>query len=299
MTYVKTFEVFKKHMTDSDVNVYILLGNHDLWHLNKWDISSVMPLEAIDGVHVINKPCTIPIDDYPVSFLPYTSDPVAELKSIQDTTCLCAHLAVNGAVLNVMHGVRSEVTVEHDGGIELVNSNIFSDWDFVFLGHYHAQQKLGQNMEYVGSPLQLSFGEAFQHKHVIIFDTDTHEKEYVRNNFSPQHFIVSREDLHKYDLEKNFVKVVVSDISSADMIEMRNDLIENHNIGSFEVVQEIKTEDQVHIIEDAKAVLADQGKMLEEYVSQIEDLTGIGALDKDKLIGIGNKIIQMTEGDSS
>lgn len=305
-TYQKTFEIFRKHLEGKDTfRVYLLIGNHDLWHLAKWDISSIFPLEAIHNVIVIDKPCTRMVCDCPISFLPYTADPATSLAEIEDSRqcsvvpsgcrILCGHIAVDGAVLNAMYGVRSEVSVEHDGGLTKVNTELFRDWDFVFLGHYHAAQKLDYNAEYIGSPLQLSFGEAFQHKHVMIFDTETHDKTYIRNTFSPQHFIIPKSDLAKYPLRGNFIKVLVDDISASDIIELRNDLVENHSIGSFEVVQDLRIQEQKQIIEDAKAILVDQSKMLEEYVKQLEKSGKLSGLQMEKLIELAQKVMQASK----
>ena len=48
-------------------------------------------------------------------------------------------------------GPRAEVSVEHDGDMKVVDANIFEAWNEVFLGHYHAQQRLSDNVEYIGS----------------------------------------------------------------------------------------------------------------------------------------------------
>lgn len=270
-TYQRTFEIFRKHLEGTNRSIYLLLGNHDLWHLEKWDISSVFPLASIPNVRVIDYPSTVEVEGFPISFLPFTVNPIGELMKISNThspRVLFAHLAIDGAVLNVMHGVRSEVSIEHDGGMTKVDPSIFQNWDFIFLGHYHASQKLSSNIEYVGSPLQLSFGESFQHKHIIVFDTETLQKEYIRNTFSPQHFIISKKDLDKYELKNNFIKVVVEeDMPASDIIELRNNLVKE-SIGSFEIIHESKAKEHMQVIEDIKSVLLDQGKMMEEYVKQ-------------------------------
>lgn len=305
LTYSKTFEVFEKYFTSNarPFDVYLLLGNHDLWHLQKWDVSSVIPLRALPGVHVIDRPCTMTIKTfnggYDVSFLPYTHNPIDDLKLIVNNSkskVLCGHVAIDGAVWNVMAGTKAEVSIEHDGDMVKVNSNIFNGWDHVFLGHYHAQQKLDYNVEYIGSPLQLSFGEAFQHKHILIFDLDIHEKEYVRNTFSPQHFIIPESDISKYDLEHNFVTILVDDISAAKVVEIRNDLIKSHHVGSCEIKQiQKKIEDEQILIEDAKSILSNEKEMLEKYVEQQEKINGLN-LHKNKLLEIGSKICETTNG---
>lgn len=285
LTYQKTFEIFRKYVKD-DIEIYLLLGNHDLWHYEKCDISSVYPLEAIKGVSVINEPCIKTICGYDIGFLPYTHNPSNDLKNIKDCNILLGHIAVDGAILNTMYGTEADVEVENDGEMTKVTSAIFSGINQVFLGHYHAEQKLSDNVEYVGSPLQLSFGEAFQHKHIIVFNPDTLEKQYIRNTFSPQHFIIPEEDIPKYKLDGNFIRLMVKDISSSDIVEMKNNVLKN-NVGSFEVkLMKRKIEDDLIDMQDAKNLIGHQDE-LQMFIDAVEKQKGLGKLEKDELLRIG------------
>lgn len=301
LTYQRTFEIFEKKISKwredvcPDAKIWLLLGNHDLWHLKKHDVSSVYPLAAIEGVEIISEPCTRTIvEDFQVSFLPYTHDPPEDLKKIENKSknkILIGHIAIDNAVWNRLHGTRSEVSIEHDGDMIKVDTEIFDGWNQVFLGHYHAEQKLDFNTEYIGSPLQLSFGEAFQHKHIIEFDLENNEKEYIRNTFSPQHFIIPEGDLEKYSLENNFIRVLVEDISDSKTIEMRKKITEENSIGSLEIQQSSKKKEE-HIVEDAKAILFKEEEMLDRYVDEVEKGSGLEELEKDHLLEIGKNILQ-------
>lgn len=311
LTYQRTFEIFEKYLKSDPYivdhprgcdeifippfNLYLLLGNHDLWHLNKWDVSSVNPFRALSGVTVIDKPSTLSIGGALISFLPFTHDPIKDLKEIEKhrSKILCGHIALHGATLNVMHGVRSQVSIEHDGDMTFVDASIFKDWDRVFLGHYHAEQQINDNVEYIGSPLQLSFGEAFQHKHILIYDLETQEKEYIRNKFSPQHFIIHEKDKDKYPLKGNFIRMEVDDITESKVIQMRNELVEK-KVGSIEISQ-VKKESEELVIEDVKAILLKEDEMLEKYIDQVEKTIGLDGLDKQKLLKIGRMICESDE----
>lgn len=300
LTYQKTFEVFENYLCNNELNLYLLLGNHDLWHYQKMDVSSVNPLRKLPGIKVVNSPCALEIsdgtEDFFFGFLPYTHDPIEDLKVVEkdwkskvlkeQLKVLGGHISVDGAVWNIRHNTTSDVTIEHDGDMVRVGPDIFKKWDRVFLGHYHAEQKLNSKVEYVGSPLQLSFGEAFQKKHVIIFDTNTNESQYIENEFSPKHFIINEEELDKYPLEGNFVRLEVEDIADRQMSEVRQRLVESSKVSSLEIKQLPKKEE--HIIKDAKAILYKEEEMLEKYVEQ----ANIEGLDKATLIKIGNSICQ-------
>lgn len=299
LTYQKTFEVFEQNLKDNDLNVYLLLGNHDLWHYEKLDVSSVNPLRNLPRVRVINSPSVEKIEDeneqFFFAFLPYTHNPIEDIKKIEEDwsskvkkqkKVLGGHISVDGAVWNVKYNTTAEVTIEHDGDMIRVGPEIFRKWDKVFLGHYHAEQKLNEVVEYVGSPLQLSFGEAFQKKHILIFDTNTLDSEYIENSFSPKHFIIKEQEIEKFDLSNHFVRLEVDDIMSSQLSDMRQKLIDESKVSSLEIKQIPRKED--HLIKDAKAILQKEEEMLEKYVEQ----ANVDNLDKELLIKIGSLICQ-------
>ena len=231
--------------------------------------------------------------------MPYTHNPIDDIKHVEKAwkekapksqkKFLGGHISVDGAVWNVRHKTTAEVAIEHEGDMVRVGPEIFKKWDKVFLGHYHAEQKLSDNVEYVGSPLQLSFGEAFQKKHVIVFDTVKETSEYIENSFSPRHFIIKESEIEQYPLEGNFVRLEVEDITSRHMPEIRQQLVECSKVSSLEIKQIQKKED--HVVKDAKAILYKEEEMLEKYVEQasVEDM------DKKLLLKIGSAICQQSD----
>ena len=304
LTYQKTFEIFEKYLYQEELNLFLLLGNHDLWHYQKLDISSVNPLRKLPGVKVINRPSVKEIcfekEKFYFAFLPYTHNPIEDLKQIEEEwnatvkqdqlKVLGGHISVDGALWNTKYKTTAEVTIEHDGDMIRVGPDIFDKWDKVFLGHYHAEQKLNEKVEYVGSPLQLSFGEAFQKKHIIIFETKTGSCEYIENTFSPKHFILNEDEIQSHNLEGQFVRLEVKDIADRQMSEIRQNLVEKTKVSSLEIKQIQKHES--HIVDDAKAILYKENEMLEKYVEQFN----VDKLDGDMLIKIGREICQGGEG---
>ncbi|MGL5328176.1 MAG: exonuclease SbcCD subunit D [Peptostreptococcaceae bacterium] len=57
------------------------------------------------------------------------------------------------------------------GGTDLIDGNVFEDFDYVALGHLHGRQKIGrESMRYSGSLLKYSFSEVNQKKGVVVLD---------------------------------------------------------------------------------------------------------------------------------
>jgi DNA repair exonuclease SbcCD nuclease subunit len=291
-TYQKTFEILQENLKDSNFNLFLLLGNHDIWFNDNTNVSSVFPLSALPGVKVISKPERLKIENSYWDFIPFTHNPLASLEELKKkegkSEYALGHLAIDGALLH--HNQYADVCVEHDGDMVPINSSLFNHYKHTFLGHYHAEQRVSKKVEYIGSPLQLSFGEAFQKKHIIIFDCAENEKTYIENEFSPKHLVIDAKDCENYQLEGNFVQIKVEDISGTDLISFKKDISQKNKFGSLEIKQQKKIIEE-HTIKDAKAILSKGDEMLKKYVKEV----GANDLDEDILVKIGQKICQKVD----
>jgi DNA repair exonuclease SbcCD nuclease subunit len=298
LNYLKTFEVFMKHMIEdaADRDMYLLVGNHDMYHKERWDVNSIKPLTAIPRVHIIDKPTRTELGGKKIDWMPHTDNPVKVLDQFKKDNgvgdVLFGHAAVHGATLNVYYGTKADVIVEYDNDMVVVNTDVFADWPMTLLGHYHGAQKLPNNVEYVGSPLELTFGEAFQQKHCIILDLDTMEKKYVVNKFSPKHLILTPQDIQNetYDLNGNFIRVSVDNLGSKDVVDMKRDIAAKYKVLSLDTKQrEKKTEEDKTVIEDAKSILMNTEEMLKTYIKEKGVPTGLA---QDRLFAAGKKCLE-------
>lgn len=287
ITYQKSFETVWKNIKNTNIELWFLLGNHDLWFYENSSISSVYPFSSIEGVHVISEPKRIKIDGLNWDFLPFTHNPVNSLKILDkfegEKQCLIGHIALNQAKMH-KYIEATDIVVEHEGDMVNVDADLFMEYEQVFLGHFHSAQKVNAKVEYIGSPLQLTFGEAFEDKHLIILDTKTRKKKYIQNNFSPKHLIIKKDELEKYELDGNFVQLVVEDMSSVDLVDLKKSLLSKNKIVDFKIKQNRKKEQPV---DDVKDITYNEGEMLDKYVNQSKT-----DLDKELLIKIGKQICE-------
>lgn len=297
LNYLRTFECFLKNMADGNQEIYLLVGNHDMYHRERWDINSVRPFSAIQGINVIQAPVSTWIRGKRIDWLPHTEDPISELDKMKEENgagdILMAHVAVHGAIANLFYGTKADVIVEYDNDMVPVQVDIFDDWPRTFLGHYHGAQKLSDTVEYVGSPLQLSFGEAFQKKHVIVLDLETMHREYVVNDFSPPHLIVSQSDIENeaYDLTGAFVRLATDDMGRKDLLDIQRMVQEKYKPLSFDTKKkDVKKseEEDISPIEDVRAVLENIEDMLGKYML---DKGVPDQLEEDHLLSWGKKCL--------
>lgn len=298
--YLKTFEVFMKHMIQNTANqdMYLLVGNHDMYHKERWDINSVKPLSAIPRVHIVETPQQIILGGRKIDWMPHTDNPVKELNDLKERNngagdILLGHMAVHGALLNLSYGTKADVIVEHDNDMVPVDASIFSDWLMTFLGHYHGAQKITDSAEFVGSPLQLNFGESFQDKHIIILDLETLEKTYIQNNFSPKHFLVTPRDIQdeNYKLDSNFVRVTVeNNMTHKEKIDLKKQLYQNHSFLTLDIkTEEKKIENHEEAMETAQLVMLNIQDFLKEYMIEKGVPEGISP---ERLLAIGNRCLE-------
>lgn len=74
---------------------------------------------------------------------------------------LVAHQFVTGA----SRSDSEEISV---GGLDNVNADVFSGFDYAALGHIHNPQQIGERVRYCGTPLKYSFSEAGHEKSVTV-----------------------------------------------------------------------------------------------------------------------------------
>lgn len=284
IAYHNAFDILKEY---KDIEIKMLLGNHDLWFYDKWDISSVMPLSALPNVEVISKPCTLEVEGLSVDFIPFTHDPISIIKGFQKKSrILCSHLAIDGAILNARHNIKAEVSIESEKDVIRVTKDVLRGWEKVFLGHYHCAQKVSETVEYVGSPLQLDFSDAGQTKHIVVLDTRNLDCEYIANDFSPKHVVVKLEELDKAELDNNFVQIQVENVDSSDIIDIRKSVLDSAKVQTLEF-KEIKqrTEKSGEVLQEKFDIA--KGDVLDRWVQTV----GIGDLEHSKLLQIGKNII--------
>lgn len=176
----------------NDINVHIIIGNHDILRSGKEIHSSLdIIIEAnFEHVTVHKSTNTIFIDTSAVTFMPFqdrkylncslNSDAlnilrdslVYELASIPITyrKVLVGHLAIEGSIPigDEFNDLQNELMCPLD---------MFNGYDFIWMGHVHNPQILKKKplISHVGSMDISNFGETEEKKNIVIYNCDTGE----------------------------------------------------------------------------------------------------------------------------
>tara|TARA_Y100000593_G_scaffold93898_1_gene190482 strand:+ start:4444 stop:5472 length:1029 start_codon:yes stop_codon:yes gene_type:complete len=190
-------------------NVFVLEGNHDLFYLDRLDISSINVLSPY--VTVIHEPTSvgnIMMTPWIVSGEQW--DDI--VNASRNHEYLFAHLELNGFMVN------DRYEMEHGQSHRELRG-----YKSVLTGHYHSKQEK-DNILYVGTPYPITMNEANESHGVFIFDDETGTIEYEEYQ-GIKVISVEYADLESVleelgdDVEKTSIRVVFSDENTEDMVE--------------------------------------------------------------------------------
>ncbi len=187
---VKLFDEFLVSLSEKDLNVFVISGNHDsperiAFGEKLMQKSRVFMSPVYDG-SVKRVTVSDEYGEIDVHLLPFIK-PVHvrhfyEEEEITDYTkameCVIAHMQIDTTKRNILvchqfvtGALRSESEEISVGGLDNVEAMVFEAFDYVALGHIHRPQNVGsEKIRYCGTPLKYSFSEADHTKSVTIID---------------------------------------------------------------------------------------------------------------------------------
>ena len=214
-TVLEIIEELKQYFDD----VYILVGNHDIYRKNSNDINSIKQFNYLDKVHVIEEPTVIRKQETDILLMPWRINHEEEKKCVQEYTAdyLFCHTDVQGMSFNKF------VKIEKGN-----SADTYKKFKKVFSGHIHYTQQL-KNVHILGSPCELTRSDTDNTKYVSYLDLDDGKITYFKNEYSPKHVKIQFNDVLELTwgefvklIKNNFVDLFVDD-----------KILVNNNISSF------------------------------------------------------------------
>lgn len=252
---IDVFSFFQKNLPS--LNIKILMGNHDQYYHNRYDIISLNILRNFKNVEIVDKVTEDNIHGKSILMVPWVvaetsiyEDYMNYIRSGSKFDLLLGHFEING------FEVSPGITDLH--GIQLKQ---FSNFNRVFSGHYHLRNTMDQ-ITYLGCPYQLSWSDYGNTKGIHIFDVDTNETTFIENTQSP-----------------SFKKVYMTDLASGN-----KDVIANISGSFVKLIIEKKYNETA--IQQVIALLESKGAILtidNQYVEQTEISTEYNSTDLSKL----------------
>lgn len=257
-------------------DVYMIIGNHDLFYKEKRDVHSIIMGEEFENIHLVDEPLIK--DD--VAIMPWIVGD--EWKQIPDikTKYMFGHFEIPGFRMNAHVEMPDQGTV---------NRGHFKHQDYVFSGHFHKRQFNG-NVHYIGNPFGHNFADADDFDRGAMFLEWGGDPEYVNYNYGPKYIKIYLSDLLEdpeyYMHDKLHAKILVDlDLNYEDVNFIRDTFQSNYNIRDFRLIQEKNLE---HTETDY------EGNVSLESVDEIvvDQLNNIDSevYDNKKLIDLYNRL---------
>lgn len=196
-----------------EVEVFILVGNHDIYKKKDTDITSLKLFDMFDNVNVVYNVSQILLKgDKKMTLIPWVGDHKAE------TNLLTKH---KNDDFIIMH---TDITgLSFDNGREIIDGANISvvETGKVYSGHIHKRQE-NDKVVYLGSPYQLRRSDIGNNKGVYSIkfvekgSTYTTRQEFVTNDYSPKFLRIRIADILNLPLgnikgivENNYVDIVI------------------------------------------------------------------------------------------
>jgi DNA repair exonuclease SbcCD nuclease subunit len=167
------FDEIKKR----DIELHMIVGNHDTFFKNTNDVNSPRLLLKDYEFNVIDTPSELEFDDGSKIFMmPWicTDNYNQSMEAIKTTSAqvLFGHFEIAGFQMYKGH--------ENDEGFD---PKIFEKFDLVCSGHFHHRSSNG-NINYLGNPYELTWADFEDPRGFHIFDTSERSLDFIQNPFS-------------------------------------------------------------------------------------------------------------------
>ena len=167
------FDEIKKR----DIELHMIVGNHDTFFKNTNDVNSPRLLLKDYEFNVIDTPSELVFDDGSKIFMmPWicTDNYNQSMEAIKttDAQVLFGHFEIAGFQMYKGH--------ENDEGFD---PKIFEKFDTVCSGHFHHRSSNG-NINYLGNPYELTWADFEDPRGFHIFDTSERSLDFIHNPFT-------------------------------------------------------------------------------------------------------------------
>jgi DNA repair exonuclease SbcCD nuclease subunit len=272
---------FFEPLEEAKLQLVALIGNHDAFFKESIEVNSPDLLlndwrtEWNPVVDLVQAPRTVTIGGTTIDIIPWicrdNQEHITAFIEQSDSDYCFGHFEIEGFAM--YKGVESQHGLSRE---------MFKKYKKVYSGHYHTRSSDG-NIEYIGTPCEMTWNDYDDPRGIHVFDTDTGETQFYPCPFTLFTKLVYDEDkVDKKvlpDIGNKYVKLIVenrTDFKKYDKYVTTLNEIGPHDIKIIEDLSDFNN-DNVSIDVD-KLDLDDTPTLLRNYVDGVET-----DLDKDRL----------------
>ena len=262
-----------------EIELHMLVGNHDIYYKNTSQVNSLTELlgNRHKNIHIYEDATEVDFGGLPILLMPWinsTNELYAEGMIDETKADVCmGHLEINGFQMN-------KSVIHSHGGRE---KEFFRKFDTVMSGHFHHKSDDGQ-IYYLGTPYEIYWGDWEDPKGFHIYDTETKTLERIVNPYTIYEKIYyddTKENYLEHDITKyqnKYVKLIV--VNKKDLYQFDQFLDKLYQADAFDIkiVEDFSDLDASTVSDDIVNNTEDTVTLLNKY---IDDLSI--DLEKDRL----------------
>jgi DNA repair exonuclease SbcCD nuclease subunit len=267
---------------NNEYTTWALVGNHDTYYKNTNEVNSLdLLLGGFHNITAVTEPTEVEFEEVTFLLVPWISEENHQrcMDAIKNTSAsvIIGHFEITGFEMH-------KGAVCDDG----MDRSLFANSECVLSGHFHHRSK-HNNIEYLGTPYEMTWSDFDDPKGFHIYDTEKRELTFVPNPFKMFHKVfyddgegasTDSSTLLKQDFSMyadTFVKVIVQSKNDPYCFDIFIDRLEKAGTCGIQVVDDHFHMDEVtdtDIISEAEDTLT----ILNKYVEQTA-----GGIDSKKL----------------
>ena len=268
-----------------EIDLHILVGNHDIYFRNTNDVNSLQELLGANykNIHIYPEAQEVDFGGFPILMMPWIN-PQNEIYSfgMMDETkadTMVSHLEVVGFE---MHGGHFS-----ESGFD---KSQFKKFDTIFSGHYHKKSDDGQ-IYYLGTPYQMTWSDYNCPKGFHVFDTETRELTRIVNPqkiFEKIYYDDTQENYDTHDVNQyrnKYIKLVVVNKNDLYKFDKFTDRLFKADCHEVKIIEDFTDLDANTVSDDIVENSQDTMTLLGKYIDDL-DIN----LDKTKLKGDISKL---------
>ena len=269
--------IFLDKLREYDIHMDIIPGNHDVFYKNTNELCSLKELMGhyMDCVKIYMEPTVVSYDELQVGLIPWINpenyaDTMQFIKSCK-ASLIAGHFEFSG--FEMYKGIPNPHGMD---------TKDFTRFEAVLSGHFHTKSSK-ENIHYLGSQMEFTWGDCDDPKFFHVLDTETREITPIRNPYTLHTKVVyndEKTDYNGYDvtsLDNKFVKVVVERKTDFFSFDRFIDRIQQRPIHELKIAESF-AEYLGDNVEDEEIQLDDTQVLLDSYVDAVET-----EADKEKL----------------
>ena len=268
----KVKEYYFDVLAEKNIKLHSIVGNHSTYYRNTNSVNSSQLLYGhYDNIEVYPEVSTICIDGTLIDLIPWINSENYEktmyfIKHSKAQVAL-GHLEVEGFAMYKNY-------VAGDG----LQPNIFKGYEFVASGHYHHKSSKG-NIHYLGAPYEITWNDYDDPKGFHIFDTETREVEFIKNNYRLFEKIYYDDENYATDFERldtsyytnKIVKLIVENKTKIAEFETFLDRMYKANPIDLIILEDLSEYTARYSDEEGEDVeVGNTATFLEEYVDSMQ-----------------------------